>query len=366
METYLHELLTALHAQGIRCTALVHRSPQHTPPEPTDAPPQGPKVVRAKVWANLLFTPISPGFGWQLNRLLRKEQPAVLHLHLPNVSAFWALFLPRARRIPWVVHWHADVPVAALHRGVRWFYRLYRPFERWVLRRAAVIIASSPPYLHSSPALAPVQKRCQVVPLGIQPPQTSQAAPDTPPPATPLRVVAIGRLTYYKGFDVLLQALTQCPNATLNIIGDGEQRQELQTLIDQWQLQDRVTLLGNLSDRALDHHLRASHCLCLPSIERTEAFGVVLLEAMARGKACVVTDVPGTGMPWVVQHQRTGLVVPPNNPDALARALNQLAANPTQRHAMGQAGLTRFNTTFTIKAAATATANIYHQLTLPE
>lgn len=365
METYLHDLLTALQARGIHCQALVHRSAEEQT-GPVESIGDDPKVTRVPVWANLLFTPISPGFPWQLNRLLREASPAVLHLHMPNVSAFWALLLPRARRIPWVVHWHADVPVAALNPGLRWFYRLYRPFERWILRRATVIVATSPPYLQSSPPLAPFLPRCRVVPLGIRkPPSTTTAPLASAQPTSPLRVIAVGRLTYYKGFDVLLQALAQCPGVILEIVGDGERRRELSALIEQLQLGERVTLLGSLSDSELDWRLRASDCLCLPSIERTEAFGVVLLEAMARGKACVVTTVPGTGMSWVVQHEQTGLAVPPNDVEALANALARLAANRALCTAMGSAGLARFRENFTIDASAEAIANIYRELTGP-
>ncbi|MDO3387322.1 glycosyltransferase [Gilvimarinus sp. SDUM040013] len=368
METYLRDLLTALQHQGVRCIALVHDSPESSADEkqtdPGETTGNSPTVVRAAVWANLLFTPISPGFAWQLNRLLREESPSVLHLHMPNVSAFWALFLPRARRIPWVVHWHADVPVGALHRGIRWFYRIYRPFERWVLRRAAVIVTTSPPYMRSSAPLKPFLERSRVVPLGIrEPAPVSSDQTAATEQNSPLQLIAVGRLTYYKGFEVLLRALTQCPQVTLGLIGDGECRHELSALIDDLQLSDRVALLGNLSEGELDQRLRASDCLCLPSIERTEAFGVVLLEAMARGKACVVTDVPGTGMPWVVQNDLNGLVVPPNDSGALAEALNRLAANRPLCKSMGEIGLKRFTEQFCIDASADTIAKIYSELT---
>ena len=378
METYLRELLTALEARGIRCLALVHRSPADTSAESEGATANGPRIERVAVWAQLLFAPISPGFPWQLNRLLRLESPDVLHLHLPNVSAFWALLLPRARRAPWVVHWHADVPVAALHRGLRWFYRLYRPFEQRLLRQAAVIIVTSPPYLESSPTLAPFHARCQVVPVGIREPLAPAAAPATAPvlaapivdaqptparePDLPLRVIAVGRLAYYKGFEVLIRAVARCPDVNLEIVGDGDRRAELSALVAQLQLAGRVTLLGELSDRDLDQRLRASDCLCLPSIERTEAFGVVLLEAMARGKACVVTAVPGAGMSWVAQHGTSGLVVPPGDVDALAQALQRLAADRVLCEALGAAGLARFREAFSIDVSAAAIERIYLQL----
>ncbi len=366
METYLRDLLTALQAHGWCSLALVHESRDKSGPLPREPAPAEPRVVRVAVWANILFTPISPGFPWYLNRLLRESSPAVLHLHLPNVSAFWALMSPRARRIPWVVHWHADIPLNGLHRGLRWFYHLYRPFERMLLRRAAIIIATSPPYLDSSPALAPFRDRCRIVPLGTRRPsapgrQPAPATATTGRPA-PLRVIAVGRLAYYKGLESLVRAVARCPDVTLDIVGDGEGQGTLKTLIDNLNLGCRVRMLGNLSDSALDRQLRGSDCLCLPSIERTEAFGVVLLEAMARGKACVVTAVPGTGMAWVVQHGRTGLVVPPGDELALASALGQLAAEPALCEAMGRAGLERFHEEFDIEASAAAIAGIYNEL----
>ncbi|MGA9336030.1 MAG: glycosyltransferase, partial [Rudaea sp.] len=99
-----------------------------------------------------LYAPVSPGFGWRLSRLIAEFKPELLHLHLPNTSAFWALLLPAARRLPWIVHWHADIPLDSQRKGLRLAYRLYRPWEQAVLRRARAVIASSAPYLDSSPA----------------------------------------------------------------------------------------------------------------------------------------------------------------------------------------------------------------------
>ena len=159
-----------------------------------------------------------------------------------------------------------------------------------------------------------------------------------------------------------MTVVMHCPSITLEIVGDGERRQELSRLIEHHQLGERVTLRGNLSDDELDQRLRASDCLCLPSIERSEAFGVVLLEAMARRKACVVTAVPGTGMSWVVEHEHTGLVVPPHDVEALAGALTHLAANRLQCETMGEAGLARFSEKFTIESSAVDFAQLYIEM----
>ena len=110
METYLHDLVRALAPLNVTPSVLVHQSriSLHSSEESLSANDVALRVVRAATWCRLLFTPISPTFPWLLRRLIKREQPDVLHLHLPNPSAFWALALPAARRLPWVIHWQSD------------------------------------------------------------------------------------------------------------------------------------------------------------------------------------------------------------------------------------------------------------------
>ena len=96
METYLRDLMAAQARQGLDTAALVHQSDigfnsQH---ERYQAGEQQLSVTRAAVWARFLFTPISLTFPWLLNRLIQQKKPDILHLHMPNVSVFWALLLP--------------------------------------------------------------------------------------------------------------------------------------------------------------------------------------------------------------------------------------------------------------------------------
>ncbi len=99
-------------------------------------------IYRAPCYGRLLYAPISPTFPFWLARAIREFQPDLLHLHLPNTSAFWALLVPAARRLPWVIHWHADVVASTIDRRLALAYRLYRPFEQRLL---AASRRSSPP-----------------------------------------------------------------------------------------------------------------------------------------------------------------------------------------------------------------------------
>ena len=111
--------------------------------------------------------------------MLAEFRPDVLHLHLPNTSAFWALKSRRARAIPWVVHWHSDVIGPGLDAKLKLFYPLYRPFEQALLKRADAVIATSPPYLESSRALQPFRDKCRVIPLGLDPARLEPSATAT-------------------------------------------------------------------------------------------------------------------------------------------------------------------------------------------
>ncbi len=124
-------------------------------------------------------------------------------------------------------------------------------------------------------------------------------------------------------------------------------------------LQDRIRFEGHLSDDLLAYKMAECDCLCLPSIERTEAFGMVLLEAMYFGKATVISDVPGSGMGWIVDDGITGIKVKPANPGALAEALKRLVSDREELFVMGQQGKEKFDRQFEINHAVEGLIKIY-------
>jgi len=316
----------------------------------------------------LLFTPISPAFPWLLRRMIGECRPDILHLHLPNPSAFWALLSPPARRIPWIVHWHADVITAAQGWLMRMADARYRPFESAMLKRAAAIIATSPPYLETSRPLRPWLAKCRVVPLGLDGVRLSTSTAMAEAPAAsgansedrpPLRILTVGRLTYYKGLRYLLEAVAKTDDLHLDLVGEGDQSRELRQLAASLEVEQRVTFHGGADDAELARLLADCDCLCLPSIERTEAFGMVLLEAMSFGKATVVGDVPGSGMGWIVDQGVTGLKVKPADSGALAEALGELAADRERLRQMGSAGREKFDRLFEINHAVEGVIDTY-------
>lgn len=357
METFLRDLMCAQRQQGIEASALVHQGRQ--PPAAAEAS----WVVQVPVWAQWVFAPISPGFPRALWRTLRDRRPDVLHLHLPNPSAFWALFIPGAKAVPWVVHWHSDVVPSPLNRALRLAYPLYRPFERAVLQRAAAIIVTSPPYLASSAPLVEWREKCRVVSLGVDP----DRLPAIPAgdaaglwPEAGLKILAIGRLTYYKGFDTLLHAMhALAVPAVLYLVGEGEERSRLEGLIAQLAIGDRVRLLGETDDATRNGLLSSCDVLCLPSRERTEAFGIVLMEAMRYGKPVFASQVAGSGMSWVVDDGENGALLPCDDAPAWARQLAALAGAPVSRQKLGMTAARQFTERFAIEPVSRRIATLY-------
>lgn len=376
IENFLADLIPAQWQQGQIVAALVHHhdsagralfssvSPENFIDEFTQL---SFPLYRAPSYGRVLYAPVSPTFLLWLNRVIQQWQPDVLHWHLPNTSAFWGLLSSPAKRLPWVIHWHSDV-TSDIDRRLALAYRFYRPFEQAMLRRAEKIIATSPPYLKTSIGLQPWQFKTDVVSLGIAPQRLpmhneeiqcwaeSQWQPEKK------RILHIGRLTYYKGQAVLIQAMQQVKNAQLLIVGKGEQYNLLQNLIKDLQLQDRVKLFGYGTQRQLIGLLASCDIFCLPSLERTEAFGVVLMEAMRYGKPVVASDIPGSGVGWVVQSGETGLLVPVNQISSFAQALQNLVDNPQKRQQWGEAGAHRFKTVFDIQQVAQQITNIYNKV----
>ena len=377
METYVDGLVRALATLNVTPSVLVHQSQisLHSSEESLSANGIALRVVRAATWCRLLFTPISPTFPWLLRRLIKREQPDVLHLHLPNPSAFWALALPSARRLPWVIHWQSDVLTDKSHWLLRLAYRFYAPLESALLKKAAKVVVSSPPYLATSQPLAKIPNQGAVIPLGIQDRFGDQTRNDSAVvPASAgeagaateghLNVLAIGRMTHYKGFDILLRAMAQTEGITLDLVGHGELTRSLERLADSLNLAARARFHGLLDEKAKDTLLSRCDCLCLPSTDRTESFGMVLLEAMSAAKACVVSDVEGSGMSWLVEDGKTGLVAPTHDINGLTEALCRLRDDPKLAATLGQNGRQKFLAALTIEASAEGIRDLYHKLPL--
>lgn len=204
------------------------------------------------------------------------------------------------------------------------------------------------------------KKKCSIVPLSVDLDAIDAENPteldiDTTGPV----VLFVGRLNYYKGVEYLVDAMGEI-EATLLVAGDGERRSALKQRARERGVDDQIQFLGYVSDTKLASAYRAADLFVLPSVEPSEAFGIVQLEAMARELPVVNTSLP-TGVPWVSQDGETGLTVPPRDATALAEAINTLLEDDERRRRYSEQARKRVERLFSRETMLKKIQTIYDQ-----
>ena len=174
-------------------------------------------------------------------------------------------------------------------------------------------------------------------------------------------VLFLGCLRAYKGIPFLLEAMARLANARLVIAGDGAQRDALKEMARELGLGERVHFAGRVSEAEAVALLRAAAVFVLPAHQRSEAFGLCQIEAMACGLPVISTDLP-TGVPEVNKHGESGLIVPPADPAALAGAIEALLKDPARRRELGEGGRHRAQTLYRAERMAEDVARVYREV----
>jgi len=346
METHLRDLCERLHgAVDVRVIVAGERR------ESTEEVIGGVPVSRVGTLLNLGAAPFCPG----LARRIREAEADIVHLHFPNPTAFVA-YLASRHRGRLVVTYHSDI-VRQKISGLA-----FRPILGRVLGRARAIIATSPNYIESSSVLRLYRARCRVVPLGIAAERFVRADEGEVRRIRerfgPRLVLSVGRLIYYKGFEHLIRAMRNV-EGNLVIIGTGPLRARLERERDELSLRGRVHFLGEVESAA--PYFQAADVFALASTARSEAFGIVQLEAMACGVPVVNTRLD-SGVPFVSVDNVTGLTVPPADSAALAAALTRLLGDAPLRAKFGEAARQRVRDEFDADLMAERTLRIYKEV----
>ena len=344
IETHLEALCTELR-KTLDLQLIVASVDRH----PSEEVLAGVPVSRLPTRLHLASAPLCPG----MLASIRNSRADIVHLHLPNPSAVLA-YLASGHSGRLVVTYHSDTVRQRFLGGA------FAPFLHALLRRTAAIISTSTEYQRTSPVLSRYLDRCRVIPFGIGLDRFEHPEPGK---VAELRrqyggrlVLGVGRLVYYKGFEYLISAMTQV-NGKLLIIGEGPLRGKLQNLIDSLGLGNKVFLLGKINGEITAYY-HAADVFCLSSVERSEAFGIVQIEAMAAGLPVVNTRLQ-SGVPFVSLHEQTGFTVPPANPEALAAAINRLLDDQDLRRSFGRAAHQRAREEFSLETMTTRTLALY-------
>ncbi len=346
MESHLQALCGEL-KRAVEVEVLVANDERQTIEELID----GVKVTRAEKLFDLAAAPVCP----EMVRKIRQAKADLVHIHLPHPTALLA-YLASRQRGRLILSYHSDIIRQKVLSKAFW------PLLRHALGRADAIIAASPDYVQTSPVLRKFQRRCRVIPYGL--PLGPFDQPNLIEVSRirkrygPRIVLGVGRLVYYKGFEYLIRAMKMV-EAHLLIVGSGPLRHELEREARACGVEERVTLLTGVEDVVPYYH--ATDVFALPSVARSEAFGIVQLEAMACGKAVVNTDLK-SGVTFASPGGVTGLTVTPADPHALGTAINTLLDDPALSARLGQAGRRRVQKEFDLQVMARRTLELYEEV----
>jgi glycosyltransferase involved in cell wall biosynthesis len=351
---------TLAHAQAdlglaVRVYCINHRA------GPTAVEADGPvEVTRFGRSGSLGKLDVCPDLGARLARV----EADILHLHVPNPTMILGLLRARPGK-PVVVTYHSDL----IRQRV--LGPLFRPAERLAYRGVRAILTTSPPYPGGSSFLRPYADRLHVLPHGIDLQPYLDPSPDDQERAARLRAehagdgplwLCAGRQVYYKGFLGAVRALTRV-RGRLVLVGDGPEQPALRAEARRLGVLDRVVFAG-----ALPHYLDlvpyylAADAFWFPSNARSEAFGLVQVEAMASGCPVINTAIPHSGVAWVSRHDREGLTVPVDDPVALAEAARRVLDEPGLRDRLADAARARAVAEFDHRVMAGRSLDVYRRV----
>lgn len=262
-----------------------------------------------------------------------------------------------------VVWWHSDVV------RQKKMMILYKPVMTMFLKRADAIIVATQGHIDGSKYLKPYAHKCVIIPYGVNPVIEKKADEwieqsknlKEEKKDTQVTFLFVGRLVYYKGCRELLEAFCNVQNARLIMVGSGIMEKELKELTVSLRIEDRVLFPGNVSDEKLERYFAECDVFVLPSIARSEAFGLVQIEAMSYGKPVINTNLP-SGVPYVSIHKETGLTVEPENPKELAEAMQWMVEHPKERIEMGKRARMRVKEEFQVSGMLKKVFDLYKNL----
>lgn len=315
------------------------------------------RLGRSATVARLDFCPSLPWVIKQLNH----DPVDVLHLHTPNPTMVLVVANLLRQDIPLVISHHSDI---VRQRVLKW---VHGPFEKLVYDRAATILTSSPNYIAGSPMLQQHEQQVQMLPLGIDLAAFTDPSPRALAHATSLRLehgenvwLAVGRCVYYKGLHVAIEALGRVPG-TLVVVGQGPLLPQLRAQARELGVANRIVWWSHAEPEQLVGAYLAAKALWFPSNARSEAFGLVQVEAMACGCPVINSDIADSGVTWVSPHGQTGLTVPIHDAGALSRAALRLLEEPDLRSRLSQSAVRRAREMFDDQRMAMRSLEIYRQ-----
>ena len=308
----------------------------------------GIEVIKCGCFIKKFSQSLSTSYAGILKRTIKEFKPDIIVFHYPNpfVTSFMLGMLPKDVKL--IVYWHLDITKQKI------LGKLFKGQNMKLLRRADKVVATSPNYVEGSPFLSQFREKCIVVPNCMNEERLAETE-ESKRIAKELRenypdkiiCLAVGRQVWHKGFDYLVRASKALDDRFVFLLcGDGPEHENLIKLAEN---DEKVLLPGRISDDELIAYYSACDVFCFPSLTKSEAFGLVLAEAMSFGKPALTFTIPGSGVNYVSLDKVTGIECLNGDQEALMMALKELADNSELREKYGKAAKARVEENFLYK-----------------
>lgn len=326
---YAERLARAFTQRGHKVTVLTSRFDRNLP---LDEIVDGVRIVRAPVLFRLSKGVIMPTFGFLANRLVKEND--VIQLHLPQFDAAGISLRGRLLKKPTVITYHCDLrlPPGLFNRLANFGVSVMNQLTALFTHR---IVTYTQDYAENSPYLREYLKKLQVIPPPVVLPavtslEVQRFEKDHNPQGRRPLIGMAARFATEKGVEVLLKALPRVietfPKATVqfvgtyqNVMGEETYFERLRPEIEKYQASGNWQFLGELNPQQMAAYFPNLDVLTLPSLNSTEAFGLVQIEAMMNGVPCVASSLPGVRQPVAVH--KMGAIFPIGDSEALADRL---------------------------------------------
>lgn len=342
--TEYHNVVVCFSNNGESCTDIVN----------------GITVHRVKVNFSLMSQDVAFGYFCTLKKLMAEYKPQYVHVHCPNPYVYPLVLRAINPNTKLILHWHSDI----LSKGIA--YKLIKPFEKAILKRADLIIATSPNYIHPSSPIFPYKKKIDIVQNGMVTADFDKKEGDDKKIAdikaqygNKKLILFIGRHIPYKGINWLIdiEKMTKS-DCHFIIAGQGPLTPKLKEL----STSQRITFTGKLSTDDLRCYAHAADIFAFTSNTKAEAFGIALAEAMYCRCAPIVFHIEGSGVNWVSIKDQTGLEIPLGDLSGYAKAIDLLLTNHSLREKLAEAAHQRVIDMFTEQKSVSIMEGVYKQL----
>ncbi len=309
----------------------------------------GVEVIRAKSIAQIMRQQISFDLLPVMRKGIKEFAPDIIHFHMPNPLACLYLLMCLPKKTKLIVHWHSDIV------GMKVTYTIIKHIEKAVLKRADLILMTSPLYAAHSIPLQPFLNKIEVL-TNIISKEKVNITSETKVEAEKIKnqcgnkpiIFTIGRHVPYKGIEYLIKAEPLIKEDCIILIGgSGILTCQLKEMAKG---RERIQFLGFLSDKEMIEYMVAAHIFAFPSITKNEAFGIALAEAMYCGAVPITMTIEGSGVNYVSINGVTGIEVGNKDYESFAKAIDTLLSDKSLYTKYQENCIKRVEENFTLDA----------------